>query len=196
MKSDFGDDLLPRRATPGSAGYDFFFPKRLECFPLNVKASDSYYVVDTGIHLEEGDLQPDEVMLLVPRSSLGFKYGFYLANSIGVIDSDYRDSIKVSFNIEKSILNLKRGDRFMQGIIVKFGLLPQDHPIQNERTGGIGSTDNAPADVPDEKLVMKADADPDTAERILEAMDDTPPVIVTEQPVKRRGRKPKVESDE
>lgn len=157
MKSDFGDDLLPRRATPGSAGYDFFFTNKLECYPLNVKAADRYYVIDTGIHLEEGDLQPDEVMLLVPRSSFGFKYGFYLANTIGVIDSDYRDSIKVAFNTEKSILNLKRGDRFMQGIIVKFGLLPQDRPIAEERTGGIGSTD---------------------------------------EPPKKRGRKPKVEKDE
>lgn len=160
MKSDFGDDLLPKRATPGSAGYDFYFPLRhQEYMPVNVKATDEYVFIDTGIHLEDGDLQPDEVMILVPKSGIGKRTGFYFSNTLGVIDSDYRDSIKCYFNTEKGILDLKRGDAFMQGIILKFGLLPGDRPVLEERTGGFGST----------------------AEPVAE---------------KRRGRRPKVETDE
>lgn len=141
MRSDYGDDLLPRRATPGSAGYDFYYPgNMIEYMPSNVKAVDQYYYIDTGIHLEEGDLQPDEVLLLMPKSGIGKRTGFYLSNTIGVIDSDYRDSIKVYFNTEKGILPLKHGDAFMQGIIVKFGLFPKDKPVLEERNGGFGST--------------------------------------------------------
>ncbi len=160
MKSDFGDDLLPRRATPGSAGYDFFYPgKHMDYMPANVKSTDQYQYIDTGIHLEDGDLQPDEVLILMPKSGIGKRTGFYLSNTIGVIDSDYRDSIKVYFNIEKGILSLKHGDAFMQGIIVKFGRFPCDEPVLDKRDGGFGST----------------------AEPVQE---------------KKRGRKPKVATDE
>jgi dUTP pyrophosphatase len=155
MISDYGDDLLPRRATPGSAGYDFFFPKRMECFPMDVKAVDSYYEVDTGIHLEEGDLQPDEVLLLMPKSGIGKRTGFYLSNTVGVIDSDYRDSIKAYFNIEKGILDLKRGDAFMQGVIVKFGTFPQDKPVLEKRTGGFGSTADSVKEAIQEDVVAE-----------------------------------------
>lgn len=141
MKSDFGDDLLPKRATPGSAGYDFYYPyKRQEYMPMNVRASGQYFCIDTGIHLEDGDLQPDEVLVLFPKSGIGKRNGFYFSNTLGVIDNDYRDSIKCYFNTEMSILELKRGDAFMQGIIFKFGLLPGDKPVLEKRTGGFGST--------------------------------------------------------
>ena len=173
MRSDYGDDLLPRRATPGSAGYDFFYPgKQMEYFPSNVKAVDAYYCIDTGIHLEEGDLQPDEVLLLMPKSGIGKRTGFYLSNTIGVIDSDYRDSIKCYFNTEKGILDLRRGMAFMQGIIVKFGTFPQDRPVLEKREGGFGST----------------------AEAVQEVIQETG---TQDAPVeKKRGRKPKVNADE
>lgn len=169
MISDYGDDLLPRRATPGSAGYDFFYPgKQMEYLPSNVKAVDQYYCIDTGIHLEEGDLQPDEVLLLMPKSGIGKRTGFYLSNTIGVIDSDYRDSIKCYFNTEKGILPLKHGDAFMQGIIVKFGTFPQDRPVLEKREGGFGST----------------------AEAVRDAIQETG---TQDAPIeKKRGRRPKV----
>lgn len=144
MKSDFGDEFLPRKATPGSAGYDFYSTMTIEIFPANVKAVDEYYCIDTGIHLEDGDLAADEALLILPRSSYGVKYGFYLANGTGLIDSDYRDSIKVYFNTEKSILSLKKGDRFVQGVVVKVGTIGGTKavpaPLQRKRKGGIGST--------------------------------------------------------
>lgn len=169
MISEYGDELMPRRATPGSAGYDFFYPgKQMEYFPSNVKAVDQYYYIDTGIRLEDGDLQPDEVLLLMPKSGIGKRTGFYLSNTIGVVDSDYRDTIKVYFNTEKGILDLRRGMAFMQGIIVKFGTFPQDKPVLEERSGGFGSTADAVQDVIQETGAQNAPVE------------------------KKRGRRPKV----
>ena len=74
---------LPRRATSGSAGYDFFAPVGFE-----LPAGGSIKI-PTGVRalIEEG-----WVLTLYPRSSLGFKFRFQLDNSVGVIDSDYARS--------------------------------------------------------------------------------------------------------
>lgn len=124
---------LPRRSTKHSAGYDFYLPH-----DLDVVAGEQV-IVDTGIALEDGDLSHDEVMLLFPRSSLGMKYGFRFLNSVGVIDSDYRDTIKAGITVSKD-MHLKKGDRFMQGIIFTFCKMYKEIEPQNERVGGIGST--------------------------------------------------------
>lgn len=146
MISEFGEEYLPKRATEHSAGYDFYSPRNIrDVSPVNIKTGE-YYLVDTGIRLEDGDLADDEVMLIVPRSSLGFKYGFYLSNTVGVIDSDYRDTIKLAFNIEKDLFDIKKGDRIAQGIIVKYGTLGAAAGLDREvkptrkRRGGLGST--------------------------------------------------------
>ena len=139
MISEYGDEYMPRRATKNSAGYDFYSPVDMNCTPINVGVA-GYYKIDTGISLEDGDLQDDEVMLLFPRSSLGMKYGFSLANTVGVIDADYRDTIKLAFMIDHNILTIKKGDRIMQGVIVKFGKIPGEIAPADVRNGGIGST--------------------------------------------------------
>lgn len=127
------DAGMPRRMTKYSCGYDFFLPH-----DVNLKAGETI-VVDSGICLEDGDLEHDEVMLLFPRSSLGMKYGFRFLNSVGVIDSDYRDTIKAGITVSKD-MHLKKGDRFMQGIIFSFCKMYKEIEPQNERVGGIGST--------------------------------------------------------
>ena len=124
---------LARRSTKHSAGYDFYLPHDIDI------VAGEQVIVDTGIALENGDLSHDEVMLLFPRSSLGMKYGFRFLNSVGVIDSDYRDTIKAGITVSKD-MHLNKGDRFMQGIIVRYGRIPGDIEPQNERVGGIGST--------------------------------------------------------
>lgn len=133
MKSNYGHDLLPRRATKYSAGYDFKMP-----YEVTIGAGQTV-VIDSGISLEEGDLKFDEVMLLMPRSSLGIKYGVRLRNTIGVIDADYRDTIKIAL-VADSPVTLLRGEKVMQGIITKFGLIPQEIKPESERKGGLGST--------------------------------------------------------
>lgn len=124
---------LPRRMTKYSGGYDFFLPH-----DVNLKAGETI-VVDSGICLEDGDLEHDEVMLLFPRSSLGMKYGFRFLNSVGVIDSDYRDTIKAGITVSRN-MHLNKGDRFMQGIVFSFCRIPNEIEPQQERTGGLGST--------------------------------------------------------
>ena len=75
------DELkLPKRATRGSAGYDFYLP-----FSLQLKPGESFKV-PTGIRVE---MKEDWVLKLYPRSGLGFKFRLQLNNTGGVIDSDY-----------------------------------------------------------------------------------------------------------
>lgn len=75
---------IPKRSTVGSAGYDFVIPYSLYVF------KNSSIVIPTGIRAVN---MPENVVLLIaPRSGLGFKYRVSLANTIGVIDSDYAGS--------------------------------------------------------------------------------------------------------
>ena len=72
--------MLPRRATKGSAGYDFFSPIDFELKPGETLK------IPTGIRasMEEG-----WVLCIFPRSGLGFKYRLQMNNTVGIIDSDY-----------------------------------------------------------------------------------------------------------
>lgn len=85
------------------------------------------------------------VLLLLPRSSLGFNYGFRLLNGTGVIDADYFNNKKneghiiVGCRVDKA-LSLKQGDKLCQGIIVPYVYNKHDEEIDTKREGGIGST--------------------------------------------------------
>lgn len=131
-----GDIPLPCRATAGSAGYDFVTPA---C--VTVPAGGTA-LIPTGIRCE---MDPDWVLLLFPRSSLGFRYGIRLANTAGVIDSDYAHAeneghIMVKLrNDSDADVTLKAGERFCQGIFLPYGLAEEAQPLA-ERTGGMGST--------------------------------------------------------
>ena len=69
---------LPRRATSGSAGYDFYVP-----YPCSFSPCISTFI-PTGIRV---CLEPNQFLMCVPRSGLGFKYGMRLKNSTGIIDA-------------------------------------------------------------------------------------------------------------
>ena len=76
----YKDLKLPRRATSGSAGYDFFAP-----FDI-VLAPGETIKIPTGIRAK---MEANYVLKLYPRSGLGFKYRLQLNNTVGIIDSDY-----------------------------------------------------------------------------------------------------------
>lgn len=136
MKSTLGAPL-PKRARKGDAGYDFFMPCDMEVW-WNMGSS----VIDTGIAMEEGDIPEGYFMMLVPRSSLGSR-GMALMNTVGVIDSGYRDTIKARLIAHAQLeapIKLEKGERFMQGILVPFGVIPSEEPPTEERSGGLGST--------------------------------------------------------
>lgn len=131
--------LLPKRATRGSAGYDFFAPDDIRLNP------GESMVIKTGVRvfLEEGF-----VLMLFPRSGLGIKYGMRLNNTVGVIDSDYYYSdnqghIMVSVcNCGDKALNIAKGSAFCQGVILPYGLTADDSTTET-RNGGFGSTGGA-----------------------------------------------------
>jgi len=94
----------PEVATDGSAGLDLF---------VNSVNGDK---LGTGVHVEIPD---GHVGLLLPRSSWGVK-GFQLANTCGVIDSDYRGEIILIRDLHprKGFLTISEGDKVAQLIVV------------------------------------------------------------------------------
>ncbi len=134
---EYDDIILPRRATKGSAGYDFFAPKS-----FTLKAGETVKIA-TGIRVKIDD---GWVLKLYPRSSLGFKYRLRLDNTVGIIDSDYYYAdneghifIKLT-NCGDAEMSVEKGKGFAQGIFVEYGIT-YDDVCDNERTGGFGSTD-------------------------------------------------------
>lgn len=133
---------LPRQATAASAGCDFYMP-----FNLNFEAGSKFRIA-TGVRWVTGEGEEDrsEVLLVMPRSGLGFKYGIRLSNTVGVIDADYCDSdneghIIVSLeNPSGQDVQLEEGKPFAQGIVVKYEV-PEGAGSDDARNGGFGSTD-------------------------------------------------------
>jgi len=125
------EDIRPIRSTKLSAGYDFIAPKS-----FTISSGDKV-LFDTGVKVE---LEPGYVMLLFPRSSLG-NNGLVLTNTVGVIDADYRDEIKAMLTNHNSFhsIHIDRGQKYMQGVIVKHGLAEEEE-VTTERKGGVGST--------------------------------------------------------
>ena len=130
---------LPKRATAGSAGYDFFAPAEFTLKPGETVK------IPTGIRVE---MQPEWVLKCYPRSGLGFKYRLQLNNTVGIIDSDYFYSdneghifIKVTNDSKRpwKNLNVLRGEGFAQGIFVEYGITIDDEAA-GVRNGGFGST--------------------------------------------------------
>lgn len=134
IRREYDNITLPVRATPGSAGYDFFAPVN---FCLNPQVPVKVF---TGIHAE---IQPGHFLMIVPRSSLGFKYGVRLVNTVGIIDSDYINAENEGHIIIKLTSTLPiaihAGERFAQGIFLPYGLTADDAPGE-ARVGGVGST--------------------------------------------------------
>ena len=128
--------ILPRRATAGSAGYDFIAP--YDC----VLESGEEIVIDTGIRAK---IAEGWVLVILPRSGSGFKYGVRLANTAGVIDSDYFNAdneghIKIKLVGGNKTYTVKAGDAFAQGLFLPYGIT-EDDDCTDERHGGFGSTD-------------------------------------------------------
>ncbi|MBQ2471470.1 MAG: dUTP diphosphatase [Acholeplasmatales bacterium] len=136
--SIYDDILLPKRATKGSAGYDFFAP-----FDIVLNPGETIKV-PTGIRVS---MEENYVLKLYPRSGLGFKYRLQLNNTVGIIDSDYYYSdneghifAKITNDSnEGKTLEIKKGQGFMQGIFVEYGITVDDDTVE-VRNGGFGST--------------------------------------------------------
>ena len=138
IKKIYDSLKLPKRATKGSAGYDFYAP-----FKITLKPGETIKV-PTGIRVY---MEENWVLKLYPRSGLGFKYRLQLNNTVGIIDSDYYYSdneghifAKITNDSnENKIVAIEAGTGFMQGIFVEYGITFDDDATEI-RNGGFGST--------------------------------------------------------
>ena len=137
-KCEYEDISLPVRSTKHSAGYDFKSPIEFELNPGEI------IKVPTGI---KAQMEDDEYLMLLVRSSMGFKYNVRLCNQVGIVDSDYYNNpdneghmfIKIQNEGDKDFV-VKKGEAIGQGIFVRFLTVDNEEEILNERVGGIGST--------------------------------------------------------
>ena len=131
--------IKPKRSTAHSAGYDFFAP-----YAFVIPARDS---ITINTHTKA--IMPDNIVLMMyPRSGLGFKHRVSLANTVGVIDSDYysdapgKGCIHVKlYNPTDTDIKIEEGKAYCQGIFTQFFTTEGDD-ADGERNGeGFGSTD-------------------------------------------------------
>lgn len=135
------DIHLPKRSTMHAAGYDVEAAENIiiPVYHPGIKPT----LIPTGL---KAYCEPDEWFMLVNRSS-GPKKGFVMANSIGIVDSDYYGNETNDghfyfqyFNCSDHDLEVKKGDVIGQVIFQKY-LLTDDDEAEGIRTGGFGSTD-------------------------------------------------------
>ncbi len=138
MYDAYDEVRLPKRATTGSAGYDFYALKDVE-----LKPGESIKMA-TGVRVK---IDEGWVLKIYPRSGLGFKYRLQLNNTVGIIDSDYYYSdneghifIKIiNVSREGKTLIIHQGEAFAQGVFVEYGITVDDDATDT-RNGGFGST--------------------------------------------------------
>ena len=139
---EYKDINLPVRKTKHSAGYDVEAAENVVIPPYTPGAKPT--LIPTGL---KAYCAEDEWYMLVNRSG-GPKKGFVMANSIGVIDSDYYNNETNDghfyfqyWNFNSEDLVIHKGDVIGQVIFQKYLLVDND-AAEGVRTGGFGSTDN------------------------------------------------------
>lgn len=129
---------LPKRSTKNSAGYDFF-----SLYDFVLKPGE-IIKIPTGIKFS---MNNDEMLMLVVRSSMGFKYNVRMCNQIGIFESDYYNNSTNEGHAWLKLQNegnidyvVKKGDAICQGIFTKFLTVDNEEEIKLTRKGGLGST--------------------------------------------------------
>ena len=137
-KNLYDEYSLPKRGTKCAAGYDFY-----ALYDYTLKPGETIKV-PTGIKV---CMEEDDVLFLIDRSSMGFKYNVRMCNQVGVIDADYYNNSNNEGHIWIRIQNegdkdyiVKKGDAMIQGVFIKYLKVDDEEKIENERIGGIGST--------------------------------------------------------
>jgi len=130
-KKIYDNYKLPVRDSKLTAGYDIYLLQDLELKPNEI------IKLPTGI---KAYFQDDEVLLIVVRSSAGFKYNIRLVNQVGVIDADYYNNKNNEGHIFVKIQNegtetvkFKAGEAIAQGIFLKYLITKSDINLGLER---------------------------------------------------------------
>ena len=124
---------LPKRSSKYTAGYDIYLLEDISIAPHEIKK------IPTGI---KARYESDEVLLLIVRSSMGFKYNIRLCNQVGVIDADYYNNpqneghmwIKIQ-NEGDSTVNFSKGTGIVQGLFLKYLTTDSDNHSDKQREG-------------------------------------------------------------
>ncbi len=132
---------LPVRKTKHSAGYDIEAAE--DCVIPAFKPGMKPTLVKTGL---KAYCPPDEFYMVLNKSSNPFKRGLVLANSVGIIDSDYYNNpdndghfMFAFYNVFDTDIQIKKGDPIGQVIFQKYLKVDGDN-AEGERKGGFGST--------------------------------------------------------
>ena len=154
--------ILPTFGSAEAAGIDLY-----AC----IAGVKSFTVIDSrgrkteeklnGLHAKKIWISPNETVLIpsgiscefpegyygqmVPRSSVGTKRGLTLANTIGIIDNDFRAEILMAFkNVGDKSQLIEHGERLAQLILLPYihiNIVETDELSTTERgEGGFGST--------------------------------------------------------
>jgi len=136
-----GDTIpLASYATDGAAAIDLRACIKED---LGIQPGETV-LVGSGIAVNIKD--PNIVGIIVPRSGLGIKKGIILANTIGVIDSDYQGEIKIGlFNRSQMQYTVKPAERicqmlFMPVIAATLKLVREFSSATDRGKGGFGHT--------------------------------------------------------
>jgi dUTP pyrophosphatase len=127
----------PTHMTKGSAGVDIVASVR----GSKTLMPKETYVVSTGLKLE---IPEGYFGMLVPRSGLASKSGIVLANTVGIIDSDYRGELLVPLmNRSEEAFEIKSGYRIAQLLLlpyIPFKAVYTGVDKTDRGDGGFGST--------------------------------------------------------
>ena len=122
---------IPQRDSDATAGYDIYLLDDIVLKPNEILK------LPTGLKCY---FEKEEVLLLIIRSSMGFKYNIRLCNQVGVIDSDYYNNIDNEGHIWIRIQNegdkevrFKKGEAVVQGIFLKYLTTKSDKKLNQER---------------------------------------------------------------
>jgi dUTP pyrophosphatase len=131
---------LPTYATSGSAALDL-----RACLdqPRTLQPGETV-LIPSGIAVSIND--PCLMALLVPRSGLGIKHGILLANTVGVIDSDYQGEIGIGIVNRGAVpYTVEPGERICQMMFVPvtqvaLKIVAEFSSDTDRGSGGFGST--------------------------------------------------------
>ncbi|OGE84074.1 MAG: dUTPase [Candidatus Doudnabacteria bacterium RIFCSPHIGHO2_01_FULL_49_9] len=128
---------LPTYKTHESAGFDFFCRESITIAPRETKIIRANNIIEA----------PHGYFLAVlARSSLFFKKGLMLANSMGVVDRDFSgpdDEIGlIMWNPGDKAVTVDKGERIAQGLFIPVVQAEWDEvdEVRKDSRGGFGST--------------------------------------------------------
>ena len=128
----YNDYKTPKRETKYAAGYDFYALCDYVLKPGDIMK------IPTGIKVQ---MEADDVLFLLVRSSMGFKWNVRMCNQVGVVDADYYNNdnneghmwIKIQNEGDKDYV-VKKGEGMCQGVFVKYLKTDDDNSNLDKRT--------------------------------------------------------------